>query len=85
MRLNPHNPTAYYRRGIAYKNTGQPDLASADYDRAIAEADELIRQNPNDAEAYQARGMAYQNHKKDYDRAIADLSEAIQLNPQHAI
>ncbi|MCU0481690.1 MAG: tetratricopeptide repeat protein [Anaerolineae bacterium] len=84
LKLNPHNPTAYYRRGIAYEQTGQADLASADYDRAISEADELIRQNPQDAEVYRARGSAYQFGKKEYDRAIANFDEAIRLNPQDA-
>jgi len=84
LRYNPHNPTAYYRRGIAYQTLGQTNLASADHDQAIIEADVLIQLNPFDAEVYRARGATY-DEKGDYDRAIVDYNEAIRLNPQFAL
>jgi Flp pilus assembly protein TadD len=84
LRLDPHNPTAYYRRGIAYEQTGQTDSAQADFDRAITEASALIRQNSQDSEAYRARGVAYRK-KNAYDRAIEDLTKAIRFDPQSAL
>jgi len=83
LRLYPHNPTAYYRRGDSYESIGNKQLAITDYDAAIRETDALIQQNPQDAEAYRARGVAY-NKKGDFDRAIVDLTEAIRLNPHLA-
>jgi tetratricopeptide (TPR) repeat protein len=73
IRLDPNDATAYYRRGMAYKEKG-------DYDRAIADFTEAIRLNPNGYRAYVDRGMAY-GGKGDYDRAIADFTEAIRINP----
>ncbi|MCL4254780.1 MAG: tetratricopeptide repeat protein, partial [Anaerolineae bacterium] len=84
LHLNPNNPTAYYRRGVAYEEMGQFELANADYDQAIHQADKLIHNNPQDSEAYRARGSAYDN-KREYDRAIADFDEAIRLNPKFDI
>jgi Flp pilus assembly protein TadD len=44
IKENPKDATAYYNRGISYRQTGKLDLAMADYTRAI----EL---NPNYYEA----------------------------------
>lgn len=84
LRLNPYNPTAYCRRGIAYERTGEPNKAYADYEQAIIEATYLLTQNPNDAELYRARGVAY-THQMNYEYAIMDYNEAIRLNSQYAI
>jgi tetratricopeptide (TPR) repeat protein len=66
--------TAYDFRGIAYGNKG-------DYDRAIADLDQVIRLNPKNTYAYTDRGLAY-GEKSNYDRAIADFDQAIRLNPE---
>ena len=63
---------AFGRRGVAYNNKG-------DYDLAIADCNEAIQLNRNNAGAFYVRGVAYYN-KGNYDRAIANFNEAIRLN-----
>ena len=77
LRLNPDFATAYYNRGVAYKNLGKYQLAIDDYSRAI-------RINPDNASAYYNRGFAYMNLGK-YQLAIDDYSRAIRINPDKAI
>jgi tetratricopeptide (TPR) repeat protein len=92
---------AFYNRGVAYTNEGQPD-------RAIEDLDQAIRLNPNDAMAFNSRGnahfskggnMARENGMclgayrpascasaiAQYDRAIEDYDQAIRLNPNNAL
>lgn len=68
--------SAYFNRGIAYKNKG-------DFDRAIADFTQAIQLNPKDAKPHVNRGNAYSD-KGDFDHAIADYNEAIQLDPKFA-
>ena len=68
--------TAHYNRALAYHAKRELDLATADYDRAIA-------LNPEFAEAYNGRGKAY-FHKGHNDRAMLDLDRAIELDPAYA-
>src|SRR5213082_1238932 len=63
---------------------GDSDEASAEYDKAIADYDEVIRLDPKDVSAYIYRGCAYHG-KGDYDKAIADYDEAIRLDPKYAL
>jgi len=67
---------AYRYRGIAYVETGKPDLAIADFNKTL----EI---NPNDDEAYNDRGAAYLEIGK-IDFAIADYNKSIQLNPSNS-
>jgi tetratricopeptide (TPR) repeat protein len=76
-RDGPNLSTAYNNRGIVYRLMGEPDLALADYDKAL-------RINPGFAEAYNGRGNVY-NDLEDYDRAIADYTEALRLRPNYAL
>ncbi len=68
---------AYRYRGIAYLETGKPDLAIADFDIAI-------KRNESDAAAYSNRGTAYMS-KNMFLLAIADFDKAIKLNPRDDI
>jgi tetratricopeptide (TPR) repeat protein len=53
-------------------------LAKGEFDRAISDYSEAIRQEPEEHEFYQKRGDA-QRAKGDFDRAIADYSEQIRI------
>jgi tetratricopeptide (TPR) repeat protein len=65
-----------FNRGKAYMN-------EKNWDRAIAEFDEAIRQDKNNALAYSKRGFAYAR-KGDITKALADVNQAIRLDPAEA-
>jgi tetratricopeptide (TPR) repeat protein len=69
--------TTFYNRGTAYYD-------KADYERAIADYDEVIRLDPNNTNALNNRGLAYQK-KGDHGQAIADFNEALRINPSNSI
>ena len=48
-------------------------LTLGEYDKGIADYDELIRLDPKHAKAYSGRGAAWAG-KRDFDKAITDLS-----------
>jgi tetratricopeptide (TPR) repeat protein len=65
-----------FNRGMAYMN-------EEEWDRAIAEFDEAIRQDKNNALAYSKRCCAYAE-KGDITKALADVNQAIRLDPAEA-
>jgi S1-C subfamily serine protease len=77
IKENPRNATAYYNRGISYRQTGKLDLALADYTRAI----EI---NPNYFEAYNNRGNLFMA-RGDNKRALQEFDRAVRINPTYAI
>lgn len=64
-----------------YQKRADDFLAKGEYDRAIADYNEVIRLNPQDAVAYYSRGFAYQ-YKSDQIRAFEDYKTATQLKPE---
>jgi WD40 repeat protein/Tfp pilus assembly protein PilF len=72
----PDEPMAYYQRG--WERIDQKD-----YDGAIADLTEVIKETPKDADAYSARAIAY-GHKKMVDQALADFSRAEALGGDRA-
>jgi tetratricopeptide (TPR) repeat protein len=68
---NPNFPEAYYVRGIAYNNLGDPNLALQNLDKAI----EL---NKEFAGAYYHRGLAY-NDLGDPDQEMENYKMAARL------
>src|SRR4029078_13158896 len=77
IQKNPRDATAYYTRGISYRETDKLDLAMADYTRAI----EL---NPQYFEAYNNRGNLFMA-RGDNKRALQEFDAAIKINPRYAI
>jgi Flp pilus assembly protein TadD len=71
IRRYPHQPEAYYNRGIARLKIGDRQGAMADYNQAL-------RLKPNFAEAYTERGLLYWE-LGDRESAIADLQKAAEL------
>jgi tetratricopeptide (TPR) repeat protein len=65
---------AWNKRAIARENLNQPDLALADYAKAI----EI---NPKDPSAWDYRAQHYA-HLGQWDKAEADFSKLIELQPQ---
>jgi S1-C subfamily serine protease len=74
---NSKDASAYYNRGVSYRETGKLDLAMADYTRAI----EL---NPKYFEAYNNRGNLYMA-RGDNQRALQEFDAAVKINPKYAI
>lgn len=73
----PENQAVVYnQRGLAYRRSGKPDLAIADYNQALG-------LTPNDADLYNNRGIAYKS-KGELERALADYNRAIDLNDRQA-
>lgn len=82
-------------RGIGSPGTSKSDLVAAyrkrgttysrlkDYDRAIADLTEVVRQKPGDSDAYYERGITHRL-RASYDLAIADLTRALRLKPDEA-
>jgi tetratricopeptide (TPR) repeat protein/S1-C subfamily serine protease len=76
IQLSPRS-AFYNNRGNLYDEQGKPDLALADYNRAIS-------LNPNHALAYYNRGNLYDDQGKP-ELALADFNQAISINPNDAI
>src|SRR5262249_15014503 len=68
----------------AWENRGEARFKKKQYDKAISDFSESIRQNPDGYWAYSYRGIAY-IRSKDHDKGIADLNEAIRLSPDHSL
>jgi tetratricopeptide (TPR) repeat protein len=67
----------YLYRGLAYS------YGKGDYQRAIADYDQVINLDPGKAAPYTIRGLAYAD-AGEYAKAIADYDEAIRLDPKDA-
>ena len=74
--MDPKPVSAFHVLDPAYS-------ALSDYDRAIQDDSEVIRQNPKSADSFNDRGAAYLS-AGEYGRAIQDYDEAIRLNPKSA-
>ncbi len=66
---------ALLNRGVAYKNTGNLEMAVVDYSSAL----EL---SPDDALLYSNRGNAYRELNRPAD-AMNDINRSIELNPEN--
>jgi tetratricopeptide (TPR) repeat protein len=76
LRLYNDYPLARNNRGLAYLKIGE-------YDFAVADFDEVIRQMPNSASAYYKRAIAL-GRRGDLRQAVSSYDEAIRLDPDFA-
>ena len=66
----------YAGRGVAYKENGDDEKASAGFDKVIAYFSKAIRRKLNEPYVYLFRCEAYSG-KGDHDKAITDYNKAI--------
>lgn len=74
----PNSGAAYMNRGAAYASSGQPDLALADFEKALSLSESFAEKNV--AELYYNIGNAYQG-KRDFVKSIEFFTKAIELAP----
>jgi lipoprotein NlpI len=65
----------------AYLNRAKAYVEKSEFDRAIADYNEVIKLFPKNMYAYYGRGFAYYK-QGEFDHAIADFTEVIELNPR---
>ena len=68
---------------MAYEGRGQAYHSQGDYDRAIADFEQVIGLDPEYVAAYNNRGLAYYA-KGDFDHAIVDYDQSTKLDPRDA-
>src|SRR5262249_29965900 len=69
---------AYWQRAVIFARRGD------DYDRVIADANEMLKIEPNNVDALVLRGSSLQR-KGDAARARADMTRAVQLGPKSVL
>ena len=68
----------YYRyRGVLYRDRGEYERATADYDK-------YVELSSNTAQAHFERGEFYLDHLKNYQQAVIDFDIAIEKTPSHS-
>ncbi|MGA8293335.1 MAG: tetratricopeptide repeat protein, partial [Rhodoplanes sp.] len=68
---------------IVYNNRGNALIKKGEYDNAIRDYDQSIKNDPDYAKAFNNRGVAYQQ-KGELDLALQDFEQAIKLDSQYA-
>ena len=69
---------------IAYNNRGDGYVAKGDYDLALVDFEQSIKNNPTYAKPFNNRAVV--NLKKgEYDRALENLNQAITIDPNYAV
>jgi tetratricopeptide (TPR) repeat protein len=68
---------------IIYNNRGNGYVAKGEYDLAIKDYEQAIKDDAQYAKAFNNRGVAYQKQDQ-YDLALQDFDAAIKLDPDYA-
>jgi len=76
LSVNPKNSSTYYYLGLAYQNTGDPNLSIQNYSNSL-------QINPNNQESLFNRGALYANYGK-FNEALTDMNNYVKLNTQNA-
>jgi tetratricopeptide (TPR) repeat protein len=82
VEFDPRYAPVYVMRGAGFEETGQHELAIAEYDKAKKLYSQAIEQDPQDAVAYYGRGLA-DLKTGERRRAISDYNKAIELDPRN--
>jgi tetratricopeptide (TPR) repeat protein len=78
------NAEAHYTLGMAFMSDKQKEMASHEFQIAIAAYGEAIKRDPGDASAYKDRGNVMLE-KSDFEGALQDYSKAIELDPAYLV
>lgn len=65
----------------AYTDKGIANCESGNFDQALKDFNDALKQKPNDASLYDLRGMAYRCKGMD-DKAVQDFNKAMELDPK---
>ncbi|MEQ1604389.1 MAG: tetratricopeptide repeat protein [Pyrinomonadaceae bacterium] len=88
LKIRPDAASAWYNRGLAYRERAERAIIRADFEKAEADFSQAIKIDPKDADHWLYRGLVRRMLLRvDYSKAdggILDLSEAIRLNPSSA-
>jgi tetratricopeptide (TPR) repeat protein len=68
---------------IVYSNRGNAFIHKGEYDHAIRDYEQSIKNEPEYAKAFNNRGVAYQK-KGEHQLAMQDFEQAIKLDPKYA-
>jgi len=69
--------------GLIHQGRGWALVNKGEFERAIADYDEAIKQSPTTAAFFVDRGVAY-SKRGNFEQAVQDLDEAIRLDPKLA-
>jgi tetratricopeptide (TPR) repeat protein len=72
------SPNSNPNLAMAYSHSAVTDIATGNYDAALADCNKAIALNPNEIGAYSNRGIVRQ-HNGDLDGAISDYSTAMAM------
>jgi tetratricopeptide (TPR) repeat protein len=73
----------YKNVAVAYNNRGKYYREHQQYDKALADYDNLLRIVPDDFNGFNSRGRLWFDLGK-FDKALPDFNRSIELNPQFA-
>ncbi|HEX8353584.1 MAG TPA: tetratricopeptide repeat protein [Pyrinomonadaceae bacterium] len=81
IELSPDFAEAYYRLGLAYNATKQPEEADQAFVGGAEAYEKITKQEPKNSDAYYFLGLCYEQIGK-YDEAVKALKESVKNSPQ---
>jgi Tfp pilus assembly protein PilF len=79
IEFDPHDPTAYNARGLAYQRKGELTTAHRDFSKAIDDFTKAIEHDPNNRLAHRNRALAYKKLGQP-GKAQADFDAFLKLD-----
>jgi len=78
LEVEPDNPEAHYRLGLAYSSLGRKKEALDEYQKAVEAYKKLLREDPKNADAHFNMAEA-DSRLSNYAEAVAEYKRAVQL------